>query len=124
MSAGLRYALALLLVAAVAAALIALLAGGREGWLALGLAAVVQAPLGWWLVESVGKPRFLGVWVTGMLARLALVGVMGLGIVPLLHLRAAAVLVPLVLLLTVFVLLEGVVLMGQHSVQHSRVEIR
>ena len=72
----------------------------------------------------VGKPRFLAVWVTGMLVRLALVGVAGIVIVPLMHLRPAAMLVPLALLLTVFVLLEGVVLMGQHSVQHSRVGIR
>jgi hypothetical protein len=123
-SAGRRYTLGLLLVAGAAAALIAVLQAGREGWLALGLAVLVQAPLGWWLVESVGKPRFLGVWVTGMLGRLAVVGIAGLAIVPLMHLRPAAMLVPLVLLLTVFVLLEGVVLMGQHSVQHPRVEIR
>ena len=124
MSAGRRYALGLAAVTVAAAGLIALLGGGAERWLALAMAAVVQGPLGWWVVESVGKPRFLAVWVTGMLVRLALVGVAGLVIVPLAQLHAAAMLVPLVLLLVVLVLLEGVVLMGQHSVQHSRVEIR
>ena len=124
MSAGRRYILGLLLLATAAAGLMALLAGGAERWLALGVAVLVQGPLGWWVVQSVGKPRFLAVWVTGMLVRLAVVGVAGIVIVPLMHLRPAAMLVPLALLLTVFVLLEGVVLMGQHSVQHSRVGIR
>jgi hypothetical protein len=48
-----------------------------------------------------------------MLVRLALVGVTAVVVVPLLHLRPAAVLLPLVLLLMVFVLLEGLVLMGR-----------
>jgi hypothetical protein len=112
-SAGRRYLVGLLLVAAGSAAFIALLHGGRERWVALGLALAVQGPFGWLVVESVGKEGFLAVWVTGMLGRLALVGLAGLVIVPAMHLRPAAVLVPLVLLLTVFVLLEGVVLMGR-----------
>lgn len=113
MSAGRRYLVGLVLAGGAAAAVIALLDGGRERWLALGIALAVQGPFGWLVVESVGKPKFLAVWVTGMLGRLALVGLAGLVIVPAMHLRPAAVLVPLVLLLTVFVLLEGVVLMGR-----------
>jgi hypothetical protein len=68
----------------------------------------------------VGRPAFLLVWVLGMLGRLALIGGAGFVLVPALGLRAEGLLVPLALLLMVFVLLEGVVLM----VQHSRVEIR
>ena len=122
MTAGRRYALGLTLVALVAAAVTVLLpeAGRREARVALLLALAVQAPLGWWLVESVGTPRFLAVWVMGMLARLGLVGIAGLVLVPALGFRAEALLIPLALLLMVFVLLEGVVLM----VQHSRVETR
>lgn len=122
MTAGRRYALGLVLMALIGAAVTALLPGAirREAWLALVLALVVQAPLGWWLVESVGTSRMPAVWVVGMLARLGLVAVAGLVLVPALGLRAEGLLIPLALLLMVFVLLEGVVLM----VQHSRVETR
>jgi hypothetical protein len=109
-------------VSAAAALVIALLpVGGRtEAWTALAASLAIQAPLGWWLVRSVGTPRFLSVWGMGMLARLGLVGVMGLMVVPLTGMRAEPVLIPLVALLIAFVMLEGVVLM----IQHSRVEIR
>ena len=122
MTAGRRYALGLTLVALLATAVTFLLpvVGRREARVALVLALAVQAPLGWWLVESVGTPRFLAVWVMGMLARLGLVAVAGLVLVPALGFRAGGLLIPLALLLMVVVLLEGVVLM----VQHSRVETR
>jgi hypothetical protein len=122
MTAGRRYALGLTVVALLGAAVTLLLpeAGRREARVALLLALAVQAPLGWWLVESVGTPRFLAVWVMGMLARLGLVGLAGLVLVPALGVRAEGLLIPLALLLMAFVLLEGVVLM----VQHSRVETR
>ena len=109
-------------VSAVAALVIALLPGARHGagWTALLAAVLLQAPLGWWLVESVGTPRFLAVWAMGMLARLALIGVMDLVVIPLTAMGAEPVLITLVALLMVFVVLEGVVLM----IQHSRVEIR
>jgi hypothetical protein len=116
-----RYAAGVTATSGMAAAVIALVPGaGTEAWLALALALAVQVPLGIWLVGSVGRPGFLAVWVTGMLGRLALVGVAGLVLVPALALRAGPLLVPLALLLMVFLLLEGAVLM----VQHSRVEIR
>ena len=122
MTAGGRYALGLVLVALLGAAVTALLpdAFRRGASLALLLALVVQAPLGWWLVQSVGTSRMPAVWVVGMLARLGLVALAGLVLVPALGLRAEGLLIPLALLLMVFVLLEGVVLM----VQHSRVETR
>ena len=116
MTPGARYAAGVAGTAAVAAAIIAALPGaGREAWLALALALAIQVPLGVWLVGSVGRPSFLAAWVAGMLGRLVLVGVAGLAVVPALGLRAAGLLVPLALLLMVFVLLEGVVLMMQHS---------
>jgi hypothetical protein len=122
MTAGRRYALGLGLVALGAAAVTVLLPDGvrREARLALVLALVVQAPLGWWLVESVGTSRMPAVWVVGMLTRLGLVALAAMVLVPALGLRAEGLLIPLALLLMVFVLLEGVVLM----VQHSRVETR
>ena len=122
MTAGRRYAVGLLLTALVAAGVTVLLPAAvrREARIALLLALAVQVPLGWWLVESVGTSRMPAVWVAGMLARLGLVALAGLVLVPALGLRADGMLVPLALLLMVFVLLEGVVLMMQHSRVESR----
>ena len=122
MTAGRRYLVLAAGLTGLAAAIIALLALTLRaaGWLALGCAAVTQVALGWWLVESVGRPRFFGAWVAGMLARLALVGVVGLVVVPAGGWDPEPVLVALVALMMMFVLLEGAVLM----IQRSRVEIR
>ena len=123
MTAAGRYLTGVVAVAAVAGSAVGLLfppAWRGAGWLALGLALVLQAPLGLWLVASVGTARMPAVWVVGILARLLLVGVTGLVIVPWSGLDAAAVLIPLVVLLVAFVLLEGVVLMMQQSRIGSR----
>jgi hypothetical protein len=92
--------------------------GWREGWwLALGLALVVQAPLGWWLMTSLGTERFLGVWAVGIFLRLALVAITGLVLVPALGLPAAPALLALVGFLMASLAIEGVV-----AVQGSRAE--
>jgi hypothetical protein len=80
-------------------------------WLALGLAMAIQVPLGMWLMASLGSDRFLAVWVLGILARLALVGVAGLALFPTFGWPAAPGLLSLVLLLMISLALEGVVLM-------------
>ena len=80
-------------------------------WLALGLALVVQVPLGLWLLSTLGSDRFLAVWVLGMLVRLALVGVAGLAVFPALEWPAAPGLLSLVLLLMASLALEGLVLL-------------
>jgi hypothetical protein len=78
-------------------------------WLALGLAMAIQIPLGMWLMASLGSDRFLAVWVLGMLARLALVGVAGLALFPAFHWPVAPGLLSLVLLLMSSLALEGLV---------------
>jgi hypothetical protein len=80
-------------------------------WIALGLAMVVQIPLGVWLLTTLGSDRFLPVWVLGMLVRLALVGGAGLALFPTLHWPAAPGLLSLVLLLMASLALEGLVLL-------------
>ena len=77
--------------------------------LALALAAVVQAPLGWWLIRAVGTHRFMLAWAVGLGARLLLLGAMGLVGVPLLDVAPAALLMPLAGLLVALLALEGVV---------------
>ena len=93
----------------------------RTGWwLALGVTLVLQGPMGWWLVASLGTERFLGIWAAGIFLRLLLVGVMGLVVVPALNLPAAPVLLSLVGFLMVSLVIEGVVA----ALQSSRVEAR
>jgi hypothetical protein len=70
--------------------------------IALGL--LVQAPLGWLTVRSVGTGRFQTIWAAGMLVRLALVALAGLVLVPALGWQmvpAVAGLVATILLLLV-----------------------
>jgi hypothetical protein len=83
--------------------------------LALLLAFALQAPLGWWLVRSVGTDRVMVVWGTGVGARVAVVGAMGLIGVRALGLAPTAVLVPLVSLLVALLALEASVLLFAQS---------
>ena len=94
--------------------------GWRAGWLlALGLTLAIQGPLGWWLMASLGTERFLGVWALGIFARLALVALAGLVLVPMLGLPPAPTLLSLVGFLVALLAIEGIV-----AGQCSRVEVR
>ena len=102
-------------VATVAAATLGLsfavpLDDGPGVRLALGIALVVQGPLGWWLVRALGTERFLFVWATGIATRLLVVGVCALVIAPRLQLTLEPTLFALVSVLMGFVLVEAVVL--------------
>lgn len=81
--------------------------------LTLGL--VVQGPLGWWMVRSVGTARFLGVWVVGMLVRFGLLGVAALVIFPLLRWPLSPGLLVLAGVLFSMLLLEGLAVWLEHS---------
>ncbi len=122
MTPGFRYLLGMAAMGSAAMAAGAALPGAwRAGWwLALGITLMVQSPLGWWLVTSVGADRFFAVWVIGMLLRLAVVGVTGLVLVPRLGLLPAPTLLPLVGFLVVSLALEGIV----SALQHSRASVR
>ena len=80
-------------------------------WVSLGLALVVQIPLGVWLLDSLGSERFLPVWVLGMLARLTLTGLAALVLFPTFHWPAVPGLLTLVLLWIASLALEGFVLL-------------
>jgi hypothetical protein len=80
------------------------------GWgIAAGLG--LQAPLGWWTLRSVGTPRFLMVWGFGMLARLALVALVGLVVLPALGRSAGPMLGSVVGALVALLVVEGVAAM-------------
>ena len=122
MSAGARYLVgtALIALAAIAAGTMLPQAWRAGWWLALGIALVVQAPLGWWLMTSIGTERFLPVWALGILLRLVTLGLTGLVIVPALGLPAAPALLALAGFLVASLVLEGIV----SALQHSQAPVR
>ncbi|MGH7592149.1 MAG: hypothetical protein ACREL2_12000, partial [Gemmatimonadales bacterium] len=84
----------------------------RNGaWLGLGLAVVFQAPLGWWLVRSIGTERFLTAWISGMLVRVALLTVAGLVILPALKWPVGSGLIGLAVVLLALLAIEVFVAM-------------
>lgn len=103
----------LVLVVALGGALLALrLVPEREHpavWVAVLASILVQGPLGWWVVRSVGTQRFLAVWGLGLLARLILIGLMAVLVGPAFGLSATPLLVTLAGLLAALLLVEGVV---------------
>ena len=86
--------------------------------LLLGL--VVQAPLGWWLVRSVGTPRFMGAWVLGMAVRFVLLAIAALLLFPALGWPLSPGLLVLGGVLVALLLVEGLVAW----LNYSRVEAR
>ena len=77
------YLLGLVLVAVGGFGVVILLPGKLESKLtAVAVALLVQGPLGWWLVKSVGTPKFLRVWPIGILARFVVLGVMAMLVFP------------------------------------------
>jgi hypothetical protein len=104
-------------VTAAAAMLTVLLPAGERavvGWgAAVGL--VLQAPLGWWAVRSIGTDRFLPVWGLGLLVRLTVVVLAGLIVLPVLGRRAGPMLGAMVAVLVALLLVEGATALREHS---------
>ncbi len=81
----------------------------------VGIGLLVQAPLGWWTVRSVGTERFQLVWALGMVMRLAVVAIAGLILVPELRWDLVATLAALVATMLVLLVVEVVTLLGKNS---------
>jgi heme A synthase len=79
------------------------------------LGLLLQAPLGWWTVRTLGTDRFQLVWVVGMLTRLALVAITGLILVPAFGWRLMPVLGALVGTLLLLLLVEIVTALREQS---------
>ena len=80
-----RYLAGLALAAVMGSAAIVLSPDHRiELASGIGLGLLVQAPLGWLTIRSLGTARFQAVWLLGMLARLVTVAVAGLILLPVL----------------------------------------
>jgi hypothetical protein len=76
---------------------------------------LVQAPLGWWTLRSIGTEKFQLVWVGGMVLRLALVGVAAMVLSGQYRWDAGALLMALVATLLVVLLIEAVTAAQEHS---------
>ena len=105
------YLLGLALVSAAGSAIVATLPlpARTPSLISLLVGLVLQGPLGWWLVRSVGTPRFIVVWVTGIGARFAVLGVMALLVFPALHWPVSPGLLVLGGVLVALLFLEGLV---------------
>jgi heme A synthase len=81
----------------------------------VGLGLLVQAPLGWWTVRSVGTERFQVVWVLGMVIRLALVALVGLVLVPALRWQMVPTLAGFVGAILVLLVVEVLTVLRENS---------
>jgi hypothetical protein len=119
---GRRYLAGVVLVAAGGAVLAALVPAPDRmavGWGVL-VGLVLQTPLGWWAVRSIGTERFMAVWGLGMLVRLAVVLIAGLVVLPVLGWRAGSMLGAMVGVLVALLLVEGVTALREHSRENER----
>jgi 4-amino-4-deoxy-L-arabinose transferase-like glycosyltransferase len=119
---GLRYLTGVAMVAAGGAVVAAAVpAADRSvvGWgIVIGL--VLQTPLGWWAIRSIGTERFMAVWGLGMLVRLTVVAVVGFAVLPVLGRRAGSMLGSMVGVLVALLLVEGATALREHSREDQR----
>jgi heme A synthase len=105
-----RYLAGLAAVAALGALAIVLVSPDRRLELAsgIGLGLLVQAPLGWLTIRSLGTPKFQAIWLLGMVIRLGAVAVAGLVLIPALRWQMTPALAGLVGTILVLLLVEVV----------------
>jgi hypothetical protein len=119
---GLRYLIGVAMVAAGGAVVAAAVPPADRavvGWgIVIGL--VLQTPLGWWAIRSIGTDRFMAVWGLGMLVRLTVVAVVGFAVLPVLGQRAGSMLGSMVGVLVALLLVEGVTALREQSREGER----
>ncbi|MGN6391526.1 MAG: hypothetical protein ACTHM9_04665 [Gemmatimonadales bacterium] len=117
MTLGPRYLAGVAIVAAGSAVLTGLVPPQDRapvGWGAF-VGVILQAPLGWLALRSLGAERFMAVWGLGMLVRLTTVGVAGLIVLPVLGSRSWPMLGTMVAVLVALLLVEGATALREHS---------
>ena len=117
-----RYLLGLTLVAALGTIAVALAGPPLRTEIAAGglIGVVLQAPLGWWTLRSIGTERFQLVWLGGMVIRLAVVALAALALSADHRWDAGAVLMALVATFLVLLLVEAATAVQEHSRSKSR----
>ena len=112
-----------LLLAALAAVVVVLAVPGdirpEIAW-ATAIGLLIQAPLGWVTVRSLGTERFQLVWGLGMVLRLAAVALAGLILVPGLRWEMGPTLGALVATMLVLLVVEVVTVLGKSSEIEAR----
>lgn len=89
------------------------------GWGA-GVGLVLQAPLGWWALRSLGTEGFMVSWGLGMLVRFTVVLLAGLIVQPAIGRSAGPMLGAMVGVLVALLLVEGVTAVREHSRENER----
>lgn len=122
MSLGRRYLVGVAGVAAAGAGLVLLVSRDIRTEVAWGVVTglVLQAPLGWWAIRSIGTDRFMLVWGLGLLVRLAVVAIAGLLVAPSLGGPAAPMLSAMVGVLVALLLIEGATAALEHGREGER----
>ncbi len=117
MSTARRYATGLAAVAVLGAMIVVLAEPSLRTEIAIGVVGglLVQAPLGWWTLRSIGTERFQLVWVGGMVIRLAAVAIAALVLAPEYRWQTGALLLALVGTLLVLLLVEAATAVREHS---------
>jgi ABC-type transporter Mla maintaining outer membrane lipid asymmetry permease subunit MlaE len=119
---GQRYLTGVAAVSAAGALLSAMVPGGVRGSVVWGILTglVLQVPLGWLALRSIGTDHFMASWVAGMLVRLAAVGVAGLVVAPQAPDAAGPMLGSMVGVLVALLLIEGYTAAREHSREGER----
>ena len=122
MTLGRRYVTGVVLVALGAVLVSVLVPGAVRVPVAWGGAVglLLQAPLGWWAVRSIGTERFVIVWGLGMLVRFTVVLLTGFVVQPALGRRTGPMLGTMVGVLVALLLVEGVTALREHSREDER----
>ena len=117
MSPGAWYVGGLGLAAALGALVISMAPSGIRNELIGGMAVgfLVQAPLGWWHVRTLGTARFQLVWGAGMIIRLLSVGVTALILVPVFRWQLAPALAGLLGTIAILLFVEVFAVMRKSS---------
>jgi hypothetical protein len=76
---------------------------------------LLQAPLGWWTLRSIGTEKFQLVWVGGMIIRLLVVAFAALVLAPIYRWQTGAMLLTLVATVLLLLLVEAVTAVREHS---------
>ena len=122
MTLGRRYLAGVAAVAAAGALLVVVVPAEVRGAVVWGVSTglVLQAPLGWLALRSIGTEHFMASWVAGMLVRLAAVGVAGLVVAGETPGAAGPMLGSMVGVLVALLLIEGYTAAREHSREGER----